>query len=121
MQAAYEHGAWLVELAPLTDPDLVVTTRRPVFDLHGQTSSQTRRNALRLSAREGTAAHPRQLRASGHACARLAADLIAACPRLTILASSREGLGVYGETTYHLPTLKFAPANGETAEIGQPI
>jgi non-specific serine/threonine protein kinase len=39
------------------------------------------------------------------ACAQLAARLLAAAPRLTILASSREGLGVPGETTVHIPAM----------------
>jgi non-specific serine/threonine protein kinase len=43
--------------------------------------------------------------------------LIAVSPRLTILASSREGLGVYGEMTYHLPTSSLPPGDGVTAEV----
>jgi non-specific serine/threonine protein kinase len=40
-------------------------------------------------------------------CARLAAGLLAAAPGLTILASSREGLGVAGETTVHVPAMRI--------------
>jgi non-specific serine/threonine protein kinase len=39
------------------------------------------------------------------ACARLADGLLRACPRLTVLATSREALGLAGETAYRVPSL----------------
>ncbi|MDX1414290.1 MAG: tetratricopeptide repeat protein [Candidatus Promineifilaceae bacterium] len=42
--------------------------------------------------------------------------MISSCPRVTILASSREELGVYGEITYQLPTLSLPSSNGQTAD-----
>jgi non-specific serine/threonine protein kinase len=39
------------------------------------------------------------------ACAQLADALLRACPKLCILASSREGLGITGEQTYRVPSL----------------
>ena len=41
------------------------------------------------------------------ACARLADTLLRACPRLKILASSRELLGSAGEAVFHVPSLPF--------------
>ncbi|MBC8135225.1 MAG: tetratricopeptide repeat protein [Fibrella sp.] len=40
-------------------------------------------------------------------CARLADTLLRACPRLTILASSREPLGIHGETVCRVPSLSL--------------
>src|SRR5207249_1046337 len=48
------------------------------------------------------------------ACARVAAGLLRACPGLTILATSREPLGIAGETTWQVPPLpvpQHAPQN----------
>jgi len=42
-----------------------------------------------------------------HTCATLADDLLHACPRLTILATSRESLAVAGERVYLVPTLSL--------------
>src|SRR5262249_56499842 len=39
------------------------------------------------------------------ACAWLADALLRQCPRVLILATSREGLGMAGETTYRVPSL----------------
>ena len=41
------------------------------------------------------------------ACAQLADALLQACPQLVILATSRETLGVAGETFYRVPPLPF--------------
>ena len=42
------------------------------------------------------------------ACARLAGALLAACPGLTLLATSREPLGVAGEVIWRVPSLPIA-------------
>jgi predicted ATPase/DNA-binding CsgD family transcriptional regulator len=44
------------------------------------------------------------------ACAELADRLLRACPRLTILATSREPLGIAGETTWRVPSLALPDA-----------
>ena len=40
------------------------------------------------------------------ACAQLAGDLLGACPRLTILATSREPLGIGGEAVWQVPPMQ---------------
>ncbi|MFN2103793.1 MAG: ATP-binding protein [Candidatus Promineifilaceae bacterium] len=120
VQPRYEHGVWLVELAPVTDPEQVTTAVAGVFGLHGQSMEQTRGMLFDYLREKELLLVLDNCEHLVEACARLAADLIAACPRLTILASSREGLGVYGETTYHLPTLSLPAADSQTAdETGQ--
>lgn len=42
-------------------------------------------------------------------CAELAATLLAACPALTVLATSQERLGVPGERRWHVPPLALQP------------
>src|SRR5436190_23505136 len=41
------------------------------------------------------------------ACAQLSETLLQAAPRLVILSSSREALGIAGESTYHVPPLEI--------------
>jgi predicted ATPase/class 3 adenylate cyclase len=106
LQDRYANGAWLVELAPLSDPAAVPSAVAGLWDL-GENSMLSLEQVLAdyLRGKEILLI----LDNCEHlvaACARLAADLLAAAPRLTILASSREGLGITGETTYHLPTLR---------------
>ncbi len=101
----FADGVWLVELAPLADPGLVpqtVMTVLGVIEQPGKTPVQLLEDFLR----------PRRLLLildnCEHllkACAELAARLLHSAPRLTILATSREILGVGGEFTYLVPPL----------------
>jgi predicted ATPase/transcriptional regulator with XRE-family HTH domain len=45
------------------------------------------------------------------ACARVADALLRACPRLSILATSREALGLTGEVSWRVPSLPLPPVN----------
>src|SRR5207248_2886332 len=118
LQAEMPHGVWLVPLAPLADPSLVLPaaaaalgvreagTRRPPFGRKGdgRAAVQTLVEALR----------PKQLLLVLHscehlaaACASLAETLLQACPGLRILATSREPLGVPGELAHRVPSLSM--------------
>jgi predicted ATPase/class 3 adenylate cyclase len=102
---AYEDGVWLVELASLTDPDLVPQTVMAVLDFRdqpGRASLDTL--VLNLANRQSVLV----LDTCEHLIApvsRLAERLLQACPRLRILATSREVLGIDGEVAWRVPSL----------------
>jgi predicted ATPase/class 3 adenylate cyclase/DNA-binding CsgD family transcriptional regulator len=103
----YPDGAWWVELAPLADPERLgdaLATAIGVRPLPG------------VSAAEAAAAHL----ANKHAlvvldncehllgpCAGLAEQLLHGCPELTVLVTSREPLGLPGETSWRVPSLSL--------------
>lgn len=95
----YRDGVWLVELAPLTTPDLLPEVVLAALSLDvpaGRTPGESL--AAALAARELLCV----LDNCEHlidVCARLATSLLQGCPQLRILATSREVLGVGGETT----------------------
>jgi predicted ATPase/transcriptional regulator with XRE-family HTH domain len=101
----FADGVWLVELAPLADPSLVPQTIMSVFGLREQPNTspmdtfttflRARQLAVILDNCEHLIA----------ACAQWSADLLQACPHLKIIASSREALGITGETVYRVPSL----------------
>lgn len=103
----FEDGVWLVELASLSDPDLVPQAVASVFgvrELAGALLSdaladhlQTRNVLLLLDNCEHLVG----------ACASLAEALLRQCPGLRILATSREALGVPGETLFAVPPLSL--------------
>jgi predicted ATPase/transcriptional regulator with XRE-family HTH domain len=107
VQESYPDGAWLVELAPLTDKDKIPQLINTTLGLIASRS----RSALDLLV--DFLGNKRMLLLLDNcehlidACARLADRLLQACPQLTILASSREGLGVSGEITYRVPSLSI--------------
>jgi predicted ATPase/DNA-binding XRE family transcriptional regulator len=107
-----------VDLAPLADPNLVPETvaaglgireqpGRPVLDTLAAVF-QRAELLLLLDNCEHLAEAPGGL---AHA-------LLQVCPDLRILATSREVLGVEGETVWRLPSLTFPPPRATLEEIG---
>ena len=103
----YKDGVWLIELAALTDPELVAPAvaqalhvkeepGKPILQTLTQ-SLQPRKVLIVLDNCEHVLA----------ACAQLCTTLMRACPSVKILASSREALKVSGETVYTIPPLSL--------------
>jgi predicted ATPase/DNA-binding SARP family transcriptional activator len=122
----YPDGVRLVELAPLADPALVPLTATVAFGLWeqpGRSLTQTLVDYLRPRSLLLLLDNCEHLLGS---CAQLADTLLRACPDLRILATSREGLGIAGETAYRVPPLSlpdpglFSGAPGERKEEKEP-
>lgn len=104
---SYPDGVWLVEFATIVEGAVVPETVAAVFNLRQEadrplTSTLTQylkdRNLLLiLDNCEHVVA----------ACARLAETLLRACPKLHILASSREPMSIAGETAWPVPPLSL--------------
>ena len=115
MIGAYEHGVWLVDLAPLGDPCLVPSALATVLGLEVCTADSL--PSLVAALRDS-----RMLLLLDNcehvidAAAGLAAALISGAPGIDILATSREPLGVRGERVYRLGPLNSPePSPGLTA------
>ncbi|MBO3748928.1 winged helix-turn-helix domain-containing protein [Streptosporangiaceae bacterium NEAU-GS5] len=121
--AGMAEPAWLVELAPVVDPADVPQAALGTLGAH----------AFRESA-SGDAVERMVEAFSGHdvlllldncehlveAVARLADELLGRCPRLRVLATSREPLGIGGETLCPVPPLGL-PDPGAPAESGHAV
>jgi len=100
-------GVWLVELAPLAEPALLlqaVASALGVREEPGQALVATLTAALRdreLLLMLDNCEHLVE------GCARLVEGLLQACPRLRLLATSRETLGIPGESCYRTPSLSL--------------
>ncbi len=107
----FPDGIWFVELAPLTDPSLVVQELASLLKVReepGQLLITSVADHLRDKLALVILDNCEHL---VEACARLAEELLRACPKLRILASSREGLGIGGETTWRVPSLSAPNPN----------
>ena len=102
----YPDGAWLIELATVTDPAGVGPTVAAAVHI-GEPSSrsviETLTSALRTRELLLVLDNCEHLIA---ACADLADALLRSCPQVVILATSREGLNVPGETLMPVPSLR---------------
>ena len=103
--ARFADGVWWVELASVEDPNLVATA---VLSALGERAQSGRSVTAQLSA---TLADRELLLVFDNCehlaaeCAQLVSTLLRASPRLRVLATSREALGVPGETVWLVPTL----------------
>jgi predicted ATPase/DNA-binding winged helix-turn-helix (wHTH) protein len=104
--AEFDDGGWLVELAPLSDPDLVPSAVASVLGLKlgGEEIS-----AAALSRAIGDQKLLLLFDNCEHvidAVANLAEMFVRSCPRTTILATSREVFRIDGECVYRVPPLE---------------
>ena len=100
----YPDGVAWVELASITDPAQVVDALLQALGTQAQARSTIESVCAVLSAKQELIV----LDNCEHlieACASLAAELRQTCPHLSILATSREALGILGETVHHVPSL----------------
>jgi predicted ATPase/class 3 adenylate cyclase len=113
----YPDGVWLVELAPLTDPELIPERLSSALNVQEQpgrglldtlTEYLRRKNLLLLL---DNVEHLVQ------ESAELAEHLLDGCPELKILVTGREALFIEGETTLQIPSLSLPPkSNNPTVE-----
>ncbi len=106
----YPDGVWLVELAALADPALVPQTIAAALGVReqpGRSLIETLTDYLRPKHLLLVVDNCEHLLA---ACAQLTDALLRGCPKLRLLASSREGLGIAGEQTYSVPSLSLPDA-----------
>ena len=112
----FEDGVWLVELAPVTDPDLVPSAIATALGVrHERGSSEDLIERIIDHTRD------KQLLLVIDNCEHVligVADLIQrilrASPKVTVLASSREGLGIPGERIIQVPSLSLQSEEGES-------
>ena len=105
----YAGGAWLVELATLSDPSLIgqaVAAALCIQEQPGRSLDEVLIDYLRYKRLLLLLDNCEHL---VEACARLADRLLRACPDLTILVSGREALSIAGEVTFQVPSLRVPP------------
>src|SRR5580692_10797019 len=113
-------GVWLVELAAVSDPDAVPSA------ISG---------ALGIASQSGRAALETLLDALGpqdilivldncehliDACAKTADALVRRCLRVHLVVTSREPLGITGETIYRVPSLSLPASDGPGSVAPEP-
>lgn len=104
---SFADGVWFVELAPLTDASLIPQTIAAIFGLRELPNMpiinivtdylRAKQLLLILDNCEHLV----------EACAKLSNHLLHSCPQVKVIATSREALGITGETTYRVPSLSL--------------
>jgi DNA-binding SARP family transcriptional activator len=108
-------GVWFVELASLADPTLVAQAVASGLGLREEPERPTEEIIIEaLGERDGLLVVDNCEHVLP-AVADLAATLLSACPRLRVLATSREALDIGGEVAWTVPTLPAPPSSSSSA------
>jgi len=116
MISTFKDGAWLAEFAPISDSSLIIPTIASVFDI-GEVPGVPLKVLVHDFLRE------KQLLLILDNCEHLieassqvADELLHVAPNIKIIASSREALGINGETVYRVPSLSLPHQDDVTKE-----
>ena len=106
---------WFADLAPLGDPDLVAVTVADVLDVRQEPGRPVADTLVEAVGRRSLLVLLDNCEHVLDGCAKLADALLHGCPNVSLLATSREPLGVDGEHVYRVPSMR-TPADGDDAE-----
>lgn len=113
LREAFAHGVWFVDLAPVSDPDLVPAVIAQTVGLH-ETGHRPFTETLKSYLRERHLLLILDNFEQILPAASILADLLAACPDLTLLVTSRERLRLRWEWTMVVPPLALP-------DLGRPL
>ncbi|HMS63879.1 MAG TPA: tetratricopeptide repeat protein, partial [Ignavibacteria bacterium] len=103
----YDNGIWIIELSPINDPDLIVKEISTVLNLKedpGVDNFEVLKEYLKDKNILILFDNTEHLLLKS---AQIAEKLLAYCPKLKIISTSREPLNINGETLYRIPPLSM--------------
>lgn len=102
----FKDGIWLVELAPISDPTFIIPAVASVFDIREVQNIPLIQLVVDYLRAKKLLLVLDNCEHLVEASAQVAGHLLHTCTELKIVASSREALGIDGETVYRVPSLK---------------
>jgi predicted ATPase/class 3 adenylate cyclase len=106
-------GVWLVELAPVFDERAVASTITEALGITSQTGRPALDTLLDALAPQDILLLLDNCEHLICACAKVADALLRGCPQVHLMTTSREPLGIGGESIYRVPSLSLpAPDDG---------
>ncbi|HSQ27305.1 MAG TPA: AAA family ATPase [Anaerolineales bacterium] len=103
----YYGGTWLVELASLTDPKLIPQTIATVLGVRETAGRSWLQSIIEHLQVKQTLLLLDNCEHLVEACAQMCAALLASCPEIRLLATSREVLQIPGEVVWLVPPLSL--------------
>jgi predicted ATPase/DNA-binding SARP family transcriptional activator/Tfp pilus assembly protein PilF len=120
--ADYSEGVWFVEFASLLDGSRVAQVVASALGLMEEAEQTPEQALLRHLKSRRLLLILDNCEHLIEPCARLAERLLTSCPGLTILATSRQSLGVSGERLWHVPPLSLPEPEGSArSPEGEPV
>jgi predicted ATPase/class 3 adenylate cyclase len=101
----FDDGVWLIELAPLSEPELVMSAIGDVFGLRPGERTAIEEVVTRHLARRRLLLVIDNCEHVLSGATRAIEHVLAKAPDVRVLATSRESLGISGESVLHVPSL----------------
>lgn len=108
----YTNGVWIVELAALNDPSLIVQSLANALSVREEIGSPLQDTVMRYLKDKKALLIFDNCEHLLEAVAKLGETILRACPNVRLLATSREALGLPGEVSYRIPSLS-APSESD--------
>jgi predicted ATPase/transcriptional regulator with XRE-family HTH domain/DNA-binding CsgD family transcriptional regulator len=118
VRGAFADGAWLVELAPVADPALVARATAAALGVPDAGGVAPLDAVVAFLEHKSLLLVLDNCEHMLEACAALAERLLAGCPGVSVLATSREALGIVGESRLRLQPLS-TPGPSESATVDE--
>ena len=104
---SFADGVWLVELSTIFDTGQVLRAIATALDVREKTNKPLLETLIETIHDRFILLILDNCEHLLNTCASYAGRLLTACPNLKLLATSREALGLPGEMTYHVPSLRL--------------
>ncbi len=114
-------GVWFIELAPLTSGEYIPRAVAQAMNLALPAEGDALESLVRMLKGKDALLVFDNCEHLVEDAARVIAALQRGCPRLHIIASSRQGLGVAGEVTYRMPSLSIGGSIGLFVERARAV
>jgi len=114
---SFPDGVWLVELAPLADNGLVPQAVVSALGAREQPSEGLEATLVRSLSTRNVLLVLDNCEHVIDVCAQLVEHLLDQCPRLRVLATSREALRIPGELTWRVPSLRVPEQLAATDDV----
>src|SRR5262249_34721954 len=105
----YPDGVWFIELAPVTEPALVVQAVSSEMGVQATFDDNIRTSLLQAVVGKHLLIVLDNCEHVLAACAQPSENVLRAGEHVTMIATSREPLGVPGETVWRIPSLSLPP------------
>jgi predicted ATPase/class 3 adenylate cyclase len=101
----FADGVWLVDLAPLSNPSLVPNVIAAVFEVQEQPNQPVLASLIAHLKNRQLLLVIDNCEHVIHEASKTIDEILRGCSKISVLATSREGLAIHGESIYRMPSL----------------
>lgn len=103
----FENGVWIIELSPITDPDLIIKEISRILNLKEEPEKDDLEVLKDFLKEKNILLIFDNCEHLLDRCAIIAEKLLSYCPKLKIISTSREPFNIQGEIVYKIPPLSM--------------